>query len=145
MAIDEHRQLGVARADHPRTDGRRLVARQLRIALLVSGAGHLVHNLEEFGLTLLMLGQTAVPAAATALFFVAARRPTRGLFVTAGIWGVIVFVVGGLTVLPLLFLPFEPAQTFSHYLAHVAYALLQVPLIVVGWRAAMASHPRRVR
>ena len=121
--------------------------RRLRVALLVSGAGHLVHNLEEFGATTLMLGQTAIPAAVTTLLLVAASRPSRGLHLAAGIWGLVVLVGGGASVLPLPVLPFEPAQTVSHYLAHVAYALLQVPLLVVAWRGgafgADAPEPRR--
>lgn len=127
--------IGHLRRDTPprAAKGRWTARRRLCVALLVSGLGHLVHNLEEFGPTLLMLGQTAVPAGATALLFLAARRPTRGLHVAAGIWGLLVLVLGGASVLPWPFLPFEPAQTVSHYLAHVAYALLQVPLLVVAW------------
>jgi len=43
------------------------------------------------------------------------------------------------TVLPLPILPFEPEQSATHYLAHLVYALGQVPLLVVGWLAARGS------
>jgi hypothetical protein len=107
----------------------------LRVVILISGLGHVVHNLEEFGFTMLALGQTVIPAAVTGLLFRAAVRPTRAYLVALGVWGLIVLVAGGGSVFPLPFLPFEPAQTVSHYLAHAVYAALQVPLLIVVWRA----------
>jgi hypothetical protein len=46
-------------------------------------------------------------------------------------WGVLHLVGGALSVLPLSFLPFEPAQTVLHYTMHSVYALAQLPLIGV--------------
>jgi hypothetical protein len=115
------------------------VTRRLRIAVALSGLGHLIHNLEEFGLTILMVGQTVVPAVVTAILFVAVRRPTRTILRLAGVWAVVVIVVGGGSVLPLPFLPFTPAQTVSHYLTHLVYALLQLPLLVLAWTGRTRS------
>lgn len=120
------------------------MTRTLRAVILISGLGHVVHNLEEFGFTMLALGQTVIPAAVTALLFWAAVRPTRAYLVALGVWGLIVLVAGGGSVVPLPFLPFEPAQTVSHYLTHAVYAALQVPLLVVVWHALrqpVDAHP----
>ena len=39
------------------------------------------------------------------------------------------------SVLPLSILPFVPEQSITHYGAHVVYAVGQIPLIVLGYRA----------
>lgn len=107
------------------------MTRSLRVALGLSGLGHLIHNAEEFGLGLLFLAQSVVPLAITAAFLRTARRPTRRSLDLLGIWGLIVVVVGGGSVFPWPFLPFVPAQTVGHYAAHLVYALLQLPLLVL--------------
>ena len=42
-------------------------------------------------------------------------------------------LVGGaiLSVLPLPFLPFAPAQTVDHYLTHVILGITQIPIVVI--------------
>jgi hypothetical protein len=50
------------------------------------------------------------------------------------VYGAINLVGGTLTVLPLEWMPFKPEQTWSHYLAHVVYAVSQVPLMVLAAR-----------
>jgi hypothetical protein len=61
-----------------------------------------------------------------------ARRWTAGALV---VWGGLHLVGGGvLSVLPLPFLPFVPAQTPLHYAMHGVYTLAQLPLIVAMWR-----------
>src|SRR5439155_23954966 len=57
-------------------------------------------------------------------------RPTLGLVLSAmGLF----HLVGGaiLSVLPLPFLPFAPAQTADHYLSPVVLGITQIPLIVI--------------
>lgn len=113
------------------------MTRRLRLALAVSAAGHVVHNVEEFGLTLPAAGHAIVPLGVSALLMWAARSPTPRMLGAAALWGLTVLVIGGGSVLPWSFLPFVPAQTAGHYAAHTAYALLQLPLLVVvrhAWR-----------
>jgi hypothetical protein len=48
------------------------------------------------------------------------------------VYAVVNLVGGFLTVLPLSWLPFQPEQTVDHYGVHLAYAVCQLPLIVVS-------------
>lgn len=113
---------------------------RLRIAVVLSGAGHLVHNVEEFGLAILTGPETLFPVTVTLLFLWRAERPTRPYLVTLGAWVTLVLVAGGGSVFPLPFLPFVPEQTVSYYLAHLAYALLQIPALAMIRRVGT---PRR--
>lgn len=104
-------------------DARRLVAGTV-LAML----GRLVHDLEEFGtvspdwwLTGLLL-----PVAASAFYGVRPGRPAAWVL---GAWLGLNLVGALLSVLPLPFWPWDPAQTASHYLAHAAYAAGTVPLL----------------
>ncbi|MEX2047308.1 MAG: hypothetical protein WEE03_09090 [Chloroflexota bacterium] len=55
-------------------------------------------------------------------------------------WTVVNVLVGGvLTVLPLPFLPFEPEQTPSHYVAHALYVAAGLPLTIAAMRLFRAS------
>lgn len=117
--------------------------RTLQVAVAVSGVGHVVHNVEEFGFGTVFVSQTMLPAAVTVLLFVLARRPTRRYLRATAIWALIVIVGGGGSVFPLSVLPFVPAQTVSHYAAHAAYAVLQVPLLMTAWRCLRTSDPER--
>lgn len=111
------------------------------VAVGVSLVGLLVHNLEEFSATILLAPETWVPAGITVLLGVLMlRRPGQGVFAAALAWASVVAVVGGGSVLPLPIWPFEPAQTVTHYAAHVVYAVAQVPLLWVAWRG---FHARR--
>lgn len=117
------------------------MTRRLRLTLAVSAAGHLVHNVEEFGLTLPAAGHGIVPLGVSALLMWAARSPTPRMLGAAALWGLTVVVIGGGSVLPWPFLPFVPAQTPGHYAAHAVYALLQLPLLIVvrqAWRTPEA-------
>jgi hypothetical protein len=109
--------------------------RPLRVAILLSGSGHLLHNLLEFWPTAETVTQTVFPLAVTALLYWAAARPTRGYLITLGTWGLVVLAGAIVTVLPLTLLPFEPDQAVSHYLVHTVYALLQVPVLATVGRA----------
>lgn len=113
---------------------------RLLVAVVVSGAGHVVHNLAEFPPTVLLGPETLVPIGLTgALAWAMIRRRSRVAFLAATAWAVVVIVVGGASVLPLSVWPFSPEQTTSHYTAHVAYAVAQLPLLWVAGRGSMAE------
>ena len=77
--------------------------------------------------------------AALVLWFVPATR-------TAGAWALIAWAVlnligGALSVLPLSFLPFVPAQTVEHYAYHALYAASQLPLHRAGIGGGCGARP----
>lgn len=109
-------------------------------ALLVSGAGHVIHNLAEFPIDILFGPETIVPVAVTILLgFGWLVRRSRGTYGAMAAWAAIVLVFGGGSVLPLGVLPFAPVQTVSHYAAHVVYAATQLPLFGVGVTGVRAA------
>ena len=111
--------------------------RDVLAALALSAAGHVVHNLAEFPVAVLWGPETLVPLAITAVLGVALyRRPGRAVHAIAAAWAAVVILGGGGSVLPVGVLTFTPEQTLSHYLAHAAYAALQLPLLWVGLRGA---------
>jgi hypothetical protein len=116
---------------------------QLTWGLVLSGAGHLIHNLQEFGLGILAGVETLLPASITVLLIaVVRRRISRGVLLVAGTWALVVLVVGGGSVFPLAVLPFEPEQSAAHYITHAVYALLQLPLLAattIAW-AELRGH-----
>lgn len=104
-------------------------------ALLVSAAGHAIHNLAEFPPAILLGWETLVPLGVTVLLGAGlVYRPGLGPSAAATGWALVVIVFGGGSVLPFGFLPFVPDQSLSHYLAHVVYVLAQLPLLWVGYR-----------
>ena len=112
------------------------------VALALSAAGHVVHHLAEFPVAVLLAPETLVPLAVTAAVGAAlVRRPGRASSALAVAWALVVVVGGGASVLPLGVLPFVPEQSTSHYAAHAAYALLQVPLLWVGVRGLRGGPP----
>ena len=60
------------------------------------------------------------------------RRPLLVFLLCYGLIGLASAVV---TVLPLRWLPFFPEQTVRHYAVHLAWAVLQLPLLVMAWRS----------
>lgn len=109
-------------------------------ALLISGAGHVIHNVAEFPLAILLGWETLFPLGVTVLIGIALlRRPGRTASAVGGAWALIVLVFGGGSVLPLGFLPFVPEQSVSHYVAHLVYAMTQLPLLWVAVRAVIAG------
>jgi thiamine transporter ThiT len=107
------------------------------LALLLSWASMLAHNLFELPLTPLDLENSGPLVVDVILALAFALRP--GLHnVMLGIlaWGLLNLLIGGVvSVLPLAVLPFVPEQSPSHYLVHVVYALGQVPLVLLSLRA----------
>lgn len=116
-------------------DGPSTAPRAVLVALALSAAGHVVHNLAEFPPGILLGWETLFPLAVTvALGGWLVARPSRFAFGAAGGWALVVIVGGGGSVLPLGVLPFVPDQSLSHYLAHLVYALAQLPLLWVAYR-----------
>lgn len=117
-------------------------------ALIVSAAGHVIHNLAEFPPGILLGLETLVPLGVTVLLGAGLiYRPGRGPYAAATGWALIVVVFGGGSVLPFGFLPFVPDQSPAHYLAHLVYALTQLPLLWVGYqgnRVITGADPRTV-
>jgi hypothetical protein len=111
------------------------------VALALSAFSMLAHNLYELPLSPIDV-ENAGPIAFAAVFGVAyALRPDSKLVAAAALlWGVLNLVIGGIvTVLPLSILPFEPEQSVTHYGAHLVYAVGQLPLIILAYRALRAS------
>ena len=101
---------------------------------MISLAGMLIHNFWDLpGLTMLS-PENFAPATIWLLLAIlwwgfGHHAMVQGLLL---LWGVVHLVGGGiLSVLPLGFLPYYPAQTLHHYLGHLIYFGLQIPLIVV--------------
>lgn len=107
--------------------------------IALSVLGLMAHNAREFGLAGLgdvSTGTIPMTVLAMAIVILYGRAP-RARKVTAALmagYGLLNLIGGGLSVLPLPFLPFVPEQSFTHYLSHVIYALSQIPLIWVGLR-----------
>ena len=112
----------------------------MAVALAVSALSMLAHNLYELPLSPIDLENSGPMAFAGILAAAYAMRP-RSRAVAAAVlgWGVLNLVIGGVvSVLPLPILPFVPEQSVTHYGAHVVYAVGQIPLVVLAYRALRA-------
>ena len=106
-------------------------------AVACSGLGMAVHTVREFGIPGVFAWETGlapvifVQVAIFVLWWHArSARPTLGLVLAAT--GLFLLVGGAiLSVLPLPFLPFAPAQTVDHYLTHVILGITQIPIVVI--------------
>lgn len=109
----------------------------MAVALAVSALSMLAHNLYELPLSPIDLENSGPIAFAAMLGVAYAFRPHAKAVAAAILgWGVLNLVIGGIvSVLPLSILPFVPEQSVTHYGAHVVYAVGQVPLVVLGYRA----------
>ncbi len=77
------------------------------------------------------------------LLMLVAVKVLRGVALGALAWGVLNLAGAIVTALPAPWLPFTPDQTTQHYVAHVLYGCLQVPIIL--WAAKFlrwGTHPR---
>ena len=107
-------------------------------AVAFSGLVMAVHTVREFGIPGLLAWDTGlipVVVLQIAIFVLwwqrRSARPALGLALAAT--GRFQLVGGAiLSVLPLPFLPFAPAQTADHYLSHVVLGITQIPLIVIA-------------
>ena len=109
-------------------------------ALTVSAISMLAHNLYELPLSPIDLENSGPIAFAAILGVAYALRPESKAGAAAVLgWGVLNLMIGGIvSVLPLSLLPFVPEQSVTHYAAHVVYAVGQIPLVVLGFRALRA-------
>lgn len=104
------------------------------MAVVLSALGMAVHTVREFGYAgLFSLGTGMIPVVTVqALLFVVWWLAPNGKSATAMALTVtaIFQLVGGaiISVLPLPFLPFEPAQTMDYYLSHLFLGITQIPL-----------------
>jgi len=112
-------------------------------ALTVSAGSMLAHNLYELPLSPMDLENSGPIVFAAILGIAYALRPDSKVVAAAALgWGVLNLVIGGIvTVLPLSILPFVPEQSLTHYGAHVVYALGQIPLVVLAYRALRMPAP----
>jgi len=106
-------------------------------AVACSGLGMAVHTVREFGSPGVFAWETGlapVVFAQVAIFVLwwhgRSARPT--LSIVLAVTGLFLLVGGAiLSVLPLPFLPFAPAQTVDHYLTHVILGITQIPIVVI--------------
>lgn len=102
--------------------------------MVVSVSGRIVHDVGE--MAALSPDWPVTGVALPGLLVYAWYRWQRHAWVawTTLAWLGLNAVVGALSVLPLPFWPWDPAQTLGHYVGHVVYAAAQVPLAWWLWR-----------
>ncbi len=115
----------------------------MAIALALSAGSMLAHNLYELPLSPLDLENAGPILVAAILGILYARWPdSKAVAAAAFGWGMLNLTIGGIvSVLPLPILPFVPEQSLAHYAAHVVYAVGQVPLVVLAYRALRQDAP----
>jgi hypothetical protein len=97
--------------------------------------GFYAHNIADLPGQSLRSPETALPTLVTLTLFVAwCRFPSLRvtLWLLFG-WGLLNLIGGGLSVVPLSFLPFSPEQSVRHYAFHAVYGAAQLPLIALMW------------
>ena len=106
-------------------------------ALGLSAGSMLAHNLYELPLSPVDLENSGPILFAALLGLAYAAWPDSSAVAAAALgWGVLNLAIGGVvSVLPLPILPFVPEQSVTHYAAHVVYAVGQVPLVLLSYRA----------
>lgn len=106
------------------------------LALALSWLGFVLHNVADLPGQSLASPETLYPTLVYLVVLVVRFFASRaGSWLLLG-WAALQLLGGGvLSVLPLPFLPFDPAQTWHHYSFHVVYVLSQVPLVVLTLRA----------
>lgn len=109
-------------------------ALRVGLALALSWGTMFAHNLYELPLALGDLENSGPLAVAVVLWLAYWRRGgSRAVQWALLGWALLNLVIGGIvTVLPLAVLPFVPGQSLDHYLAHVVYAVGQIPLTLLA-------------
>lgn len=104
---------------------------------LCSWLGQYVHNLVEMPQMNLFSPENSLTLLVSLLLFVGWRfLPYRRLTASLLLIWALLHLIGGavVTVLPFPFLPFYPEQSLRHYLAHIFYGLVQLPLLWAMFR-----------
>jgi hypothetical protein len=98
----------------------------------LSWLGLWFHDAREFpGTAGISVDSVAMGLIAALLVLAAWRAPrARWPVVAMLVYGALMLIGGGLSVLPLPILPFTPEQSYAHYLSHAVYAAAQLPLVV---------------
>jgi hypothetical protein len=100
---------------------------------ILAWLGFYLHNVADLPGQSLFSPETGLPTLVTLVLFLAwLRFPSRRgtVWLLFG-WGLLNLIGGGLSVLPLPFLPFYPEQSLRHYVFHVVYGAAQLPLIAL--------------
>jgi len=115
------------------------------VAIVIAILGSLAHNAIEFGFGSVLRSQngelpiTFLWIAGFLLWWRVrqARLPAAWFLIALALLN----LIGGaiITVVPLGFLPFEPEQSFTHYVAHVIYGVAQIPALVLLLREIRVS------
>jgi hypothetical protein len=107
-------------------------------ALAVSTFGAWLHNvLEGIPTASLETASALLPALFLAVWWW--RGGGQVAWWATLVWVLVLNLVVGavLSVLPLPVWPFVPDQSLGHYLAHLLYAVTQVPALLVLWRTRL--------
>lgn len=107
-------------------------------ALAVSGFGAWLHNvLERIPTASLETVMALLPAVLLAVWWW--KGGGEALWWATLVWvlGLNLVVGAVLSVLPLPVWPFAPDQVLGHYLAHLLYAVTQVPALAVLWQTRL--------
>lgn len=115
----------------------------MAVAFGISWVTMVGHNLFELPLTPVDIENSGPLVLDLVLLVAYWRLPSsRGVQGAILCWALLTLVIGGVvSVLPLAVLPFQPEQSTSHYLAHVVYALGQVPLVLLAVTALRHRPP----
>lgn len=107
-------------------------ARWIAAFTLLSWLGEYIHNRFDLPQLTMLSPENSIPVLISVLLFLAWwQLPFRRATTLALLGWTWVQLIGGiLSVFPLSFWPYYPAQTVMHYLMHVIYALVQLPLLV---------------
>lgn len=106
---------------------------KILLAMLLSWAGFVVHNFADLPGQTFLSPETLYPTLVFAVLSVAwLIKPSKLTAALLLFWAGLNFLGGGIvSVLPLGFLPFDPAQTLYHYGFHVLYTVTQVPALTL--------------
>src|SRR5687768_579140 len=119
------------------------------LAVAISALGMAFHAVREFGWTALLSPATGfIPVVVIQVALLAWWRRSRASRRSAARWlggTAALQLVGGaiLSVLPLPFFPFVPAQTSDHYVSHVVHGIAQLPLLFISIRHLVATRSLR--
>jgi hypothetical protein len=127
---------------------RRIEPRIAAVLMTLSWLGMVIHNRAEFPRMSVMRPEYVIPtlvSVALYLLWLARGEEERLWSWSLLAWTGMHLVIGAwLSVMPLPIWPFVPEQSVGHYLSHVIYGILQVPLVVylvakLEWRLRVES------